>query len=132
MHESWWQRGLRWLSDDGLWPDACVLIHGDLHPGHTLVDNAGRITGILDWTDAEVGDPGQEFIECCRKFEPQFLDDLLSAYLLHGGKGWPGLRPNIEEGIAFAPMYLGLLGLDSEQPEYVERGTKALAAPTRA
>ncbi|CUU59682.1 macrolide phosphotransferase [Parafrankia irregularis] len=130
MHDSWWNRGRRWLEDDRLWPARSVLLHGDLHPGHTLVDGTGSIVGLLDWTDAEVGDPGQEFIEATRKFEPKNLARVLDAYQRHGGDVWPGLRANIEEGVAFAPMFLGLLGLDSEQPHYVERARTALAAPS--
>jgi aminoglycoside phosphotransferase (APT) family kinase protein len=32
------------------------LTHADLGPEHVLVDG-GRITGVIDWTDARIGDP---------------------------------------------------------------------------
>lgn len=28
-----------------------MLVHGDLHPRHLLVDRAGRGTGVIDWGD---------------------------------------------------------------------------------
>lgn len=31
-------------------------IHGDLYPRHLLVDDAGALTGILDWGDVQLGD----------------------------------------------------------------------------
>lgn len=120
LHRSWWERGLRWLADDRLWSPRCVFIHGDLHPGHTLVDAAGNLTGVLDWTDAEIGDPGQEFVEAARKFDPPTWDRLLEAYRRHGGPAWPGLREHVAHAIAFAPLTLGVLGLTSGRPRYVE------------
>jgi aminoglycoside phosphotransferase (APT) family kinase protein len=33
-----------------------TLIHGDLGAEHVFVD-AGRITGVIDWGDAAIGDP---------------------------------------------------------------------------
>ncbi|WP_333766836.1 macrolide 2'-phosphotransferase [Streptomyces sp. IBSBF 2435] len=130
MHSTWWERGRRWLDNDGLWSERTVLVHGDLHPGHTLVDDAGHLVGVLDWTDAEVGDPGTEFIEAARKFGPPVLDGLLAAYAAHGGPAWPGLRQHVQEGIAFAPLSLGVLGLTSEQERYVHAARTRLGVPT--
>ncbi|MFG3248879.1 macrolide 2'-phosphotransferase [Streptomyces sp. NPDC048187] len=130
MHVSWWERGLRWLADDRLWSPRCVFIHGDLHPGHTLVDGDGTLTGVLDWTDAEIGDPGQEFVEAARKFDPPTWDRLLEAYRLHDGPAWPGLRDHVRNAIAFAPLALGVLGLTSGQPRYVELARERLGVPT--
>jgi len=40
---------------EGLQP---VLTHGDLFPGNLLVDDSGRITGLLDWGNAHVTTAG--------------------------------------------------------------------------
>ncbi|MDQ1041582.1 macrolide phosphotransferase [Streptomyces sp. V3I8] len=130
MHDTWWGRGRRWLDDDALWSPRSVLVHGDLHPGHTLVDDTGNLVGVLDWSDAEVGDPGTEFVEAARKFEPSMLDDLLAAYAAHGGQTWPGLARHVREGIAFAPLTLGVLGLTSDQERYVEAARARLGVLT--
>ncbi|MGW0231642.1 aminoglycoside phosphotransferase family protein [Actinopolymorpha singaporensis] len=37
-----------------------VLLHADLHPRHVFAER-GRLTGIIDWGDATVGDPAYEF-----------------------------------------------------------------------
>jgi aminoglycoside phosphotransferase (APT) family kinase protein len=37
-------------------PTAAVLVHGDLHLRHVLVD-AGALSGVIDWGDACFGDP---------------------------------------------------------------------------
>ncbi|NEB80476.1 phosphotransferase, partial [Streptomyces sp. SID14478] len=34
-----------------------VLVHHDLKGEHLLVSQDGRVRGVLDWTDAAVGDP---------------------------------------------------------------------------
>ncbi|MDJ1132721.1 aminoglycoside phosphotransferase family protein [Streptomyces iconiensis] len=37
-----------------------VLVHSDLKGEHLLVDGAGRVSGVLDWTDAVFGDPAED------------------------------------------------------------------------
>ncbi len=44
-----------WLARD--WPTHSAFSHGDLHPGHLLLAPDARIVGVLDWTEAAVGDP---------------------------------------------------------------------------
>jgi hygromycin-B 7''-O-kinase len=38
-----------------------VLIHGDIAPQNLLADDAGDLTGIVDWGDAMCADPAAEF-----------------------------------------------------------------------
>ncbi len=47
-----------WCSalDAGAWPGAPVWVHGDLLPGNLLVRD-GRLSGVIDWSGAGVGDP---------------------------------------------------------------------------
>ncbi|MFH8614920.1 phosphotransferase family protein [Streptomyces sp. NPDC017979] len=37
-----------------------VLLHNDLKGEHLLVDEDGALTGVLDWTDAALGDPAED------------------------------------------------------------------------
>lgn len=46
-----------------------VLIHGDLGAEHVLVD-AGRITGVIDWGDAVIGDPALDLGRLMRDLGP--------------------------------------------------------------
>jgi aminoglycoside phosphotransferase (APT) family kinase protein len=48
---------------------APVLIHGDLGAEHIFVEG-GRITGVIDWGDAAIGDPGLDHGRLLRDFGP--------------------------------------------------------------
>ncbi|MFJ8230751.1 phosphotransferase family protein [Streptomyces sp. NPDC094448] len=41
-------------------PDTAVLLHNDLKGEHLLIGDDGGITGVLDWTDAALGDPAED------------------------------------------------------------------------
>ena len=41
-------------------PPRTVVLHGDLHARHLLVDEAGRATGVIDWGDVCAGDPSAD------------------------------------------------------------------------
>jgi len=41
-------------------PGTAVLVHHDLRGEHLVVSADGRVRGILDWTDAAVGDPAED------------------------------------------------------------------------
>lgn len=58
-----------------------VLSHNDLGIEHVLVDpGTGRITGILDWTDAAFTDPARDLGLILRDLGPLALDAALAAY----------------------------------------------------
>jgi aminoglycoside phosphotransferase (APT) family kinase protein len=44
------------------WPEAS-FVHDDFWPGNT-VWYRGRVTGVIDWTHAEVGDPRTDVSQC--------------------------------------------------------------------
>ncbi len=44
------------------WPEA-TFVHDDFWPGNT-VWRFGRLTGVIDWTHAEVGDPRTDVSQC--------------------------------------------------------------------
>ncbi|GGS25782.1 hypothetical protein GCM10010252_76000 [Streptomyces aureoverticillatus] len=41
-------------------PAAAVLLHNDLKGEHLLVSSAGRVSGVLDWADAVLGDAAED------------------------------------------------------------------------
>ncbi|WP_367326114.1 aminoglycoside phosphotransferase family protein [Streptomyces sp. HUAS ZL42] len=41
-------------------PAAAVLVHHDLKGEHLVVSADGRVRGVLDWTDAVIGDPAED------------------------------------------------------------------------
>jgi aminoglycoside phosphotransferase (APT) family kinase protein len=89
-----WQR---WLDDDSMWPTFTALVHGDLHPGHMLVDATGTVTGVLDWTEAKVTDPSVDLAMFHGCFGAPVLDALLAHFERAGGRTWPKLRAHAAE-----------------------------------
>ncbi|MEU6477618.1 aminoglycoside phosphotransferase family protein [Streptomyces sp. NPDC047017] len=41
-------------------PGGAVLVHHDLKGEHLMVSADGRVRGVLDWTDAVIGDPAED------------------------------------------------------------------------
>lgn len=90
----------RWLDDlatRGLWsgsaevealvactlepPDEpAVLLHGDLHLRHLLVDATGAATGVIDWGDTCLGDPSVDLSLLYAAFVGSARDAALAAY----------------------------------------------------
>ena len=116
---AWIQSGLSRLDTAERW----VLVHRDLHPGNLLLDDANRLTGVLDWTSAIVGDPVVEWTQAV-----QFPVPLLRAVI--EGYGTSAVRELFDDdalarldlycatrnlarlGLAGTPPYFGAGGRD--------------------
>lgn len=74
----------RWeghLDDDANFAFAPALIHRDLGPEHVLHDPAtGRLTGVIDWGDASIGDPAQDFTGLAAGLGEPFARAVLAHY----------------------------------------------------
>ncbi|WP_017302799.1 macrolide 2'-phosphotransferase [Spirulina subsalsa] len=92
-----WDRWQRWLDRDILWPAQTSLIHGDLHPGHILVDPQGQVTGLIDWTEARVDDRALDFAAHYQVFGRVSLDALIEQYERRGGTIWATLGDQVVE-----------------------------------
>jgi len=114
-----WQRWQAWIADDSLWPEHSALVHGDLHPGHIVVDPDGRVTGLLDWTEAEVADPTIDFTAYYAIFGEAALADLLAHYEKAGGRIWPRIIDHIAETMAAYPLQIAAFALRSGLEEYM-------------
>ena len=95
-----WQR---WIEDDAMWPAHTALSHGDLHPGHLLLDESGAICGILDWTEARVGDPGIDLAMMFRCFGRDALDVIVDSFVANGATTWPRVIDHAIERAAVFP-----------------------------
>ena len=62
-----------------------ALVHGDLGPDHILV-GSGRIAGVIDWSDACVGDLAIDLAWPLHATPPAFSEALLRAYAPGGVK----------------------------------------------
>ncbi len=57
-----------------------VVVHGDLHARHVLVDRAGAAAGVIDWGDVCAGDPSIDLSIAFGTFVGGARDALLDAY----------------------------------------------------
>jgi len=59
--------------------DGRVLVHGDLHARHVLVDGE-RPSGVIDWGDTAVGDPAVDLMVAWAAFAPAERAAFWAAY----------------------------------------------------
>lgn len=84
-------RARAYLNANPIAPDRQgVLLHGDLWPGHVLVDLEGRAVGVIDFGDLEIGDKAKDLVglvvwQPARLAEIAPLEDLARAwsYAIH-------------------------------------------------
>jgi aminoglycoside phosphotransferase (APT) family kinase protein len=57
-----------------------VLAHGDLYVRHLLVDDEGRLSGVIDWGDLHRGDPAVDLSVGWSFLPPEARDAFLRAY----------------------------------------------------
>jgi len=79
-------RAVDWVRDNARRPPAAFprplrLTHDDLSPEHLLVDpETGELVGILDWSDAILGDPARDFAPLVAWHRWAFADQVLRNY----------------------------------------------------
>lgn len=95
--EQLWKRWQAWIHNDVLWPKHSALVHGDLHAGHTLVNRSGSVTGVIDWTEAHVTDPAEDFTPYLAVFGEKALERFIAAYGAAGGQVWPNMLEHVVE-----------------------------------
>ncbi|TQL69612.1 phosphotransferase family enzyme [Nocardioides albertanoniae] len=92
------------------------LAHGDLGPAHLLVD-AGRISGVIDWTDSCLRDPAIDLAWVLNGTPETFRRGVREAY-----------RPSDDDGRRaliwhrLGPWHEVLHGVDRGDPGFVESG----------
>ena len=99
-----------WLNDASFWPEHSVLTHGEVYPGHTMVSDSA-ITGLIDWTTAEVGDPARDLSVQQSLASPESFEITLEHYHRGGGRTWPRFiehcrRLNSTDALTFAQFAL--------------------------
>jgi aminoglycoside 2''-phosphotransferase len=99
---------------------AAVLVHGDLRPEHVLVDD-GRITGVLDWSDARAGDPAKDLVWPLLETTPDVAAAVVAAY-------GADLTQRARDWRAVAPCYAVVHGLDTGDAALVRASLAHLAA----
>lgn len=106
------ERWSAWLAEDTYWPPRSVLTHGEIYPGHTLVED-DRITAIIDWTTAAIGDPARDLMFHQVSAPPHAFEVTLAHYVAGGGAVWPRLAEHCAEMFSAAPLAYGLYALET-------------------
>jgi aminoglycoside phosphotransferase (APT) family kinase protein len=75
--EPWVRAALDDAPDDG---GARVLTHSDLAPEHVLVDGDGRLTAVIDWSDARISDPAIDLAGAWLFRDASFAERVLDRY----------------------------------------------------
>jgi len=98
-----------------------ALLHADLGAEHILC-RGETVTGVIDWSDARVGDPALDFAWLLHGAGEPFAQALLSAYTERGGQVADGLRERALYFHRLGPWHEVLHGLETNQPELVSSG----------
>lgn len=115
----------QFLDDDANWQFTACLTHADLGPDHILYDAPTEaITGIIDWGDAEVGDPAMDFAGFLGDYGPAFTDATLAAY---GNEIDPALRQRAQFYADILCYRETLYGLYTNDPAHVQMGLAEIA-----
>lgn len=106
-----------------------VLLHRDLAVEHILCDPArGRITGVIDWGDASVGDPAFDFTGLFMECGERATRAVLEAY---GGPKDPGMMERAHFYANIAPFYGIIYGRKLSHPEWTQQGMTRLRSLVR-
>lgn len=118
VNEDLWNRWQSWLENDQLWPQETAFIHGDLHPGHILIDETAHVTGFIDWTEARFDDPAHDFVAHLAAFGEDALKELIVSYKKAGGYVWPLMFEHIHELAAAYPVAIAEYAIKSGSEEF--------------
>lgn len=99
------------------------LLHGDLAAEHVLLDAAGVPVGLIDWSDACLGDPARDLGGLLHWGGEPLLDAALTAY----GPVAPEVRDRARWYAACRAVADIRFGHERGRPVYVAAGRAALA-----
>jgi aminoglycoside phosphotransferase (APT) family kinase protein len=106
--------------------DRVALIHNDLAAEHVLVDpDRGTVTGVIDWSDAAIGDPVADFAGFFHWGGERLVDAVLTNY--SGRLDAAALRRARYLAACRGAMDVAF-GVERDRPEYVTSGLRALHA----
>ncbi|HAL49693.1 MAG: hypothetical protein FI707_05310 [SAR202 cluster bacterium] len=69
------------LDDDENFSFVPALVHADLGPEHIICDyGQSRVVGVIDWEDAQIGDPAMDVTGMLNEMGEAFAKDVLEHY----------------------------------------------------
>ncbi|QIW21391.1 macrolide 2'-phosphotransferase MphL [Bacillus thuringiensis] len=97
INQNLWDRWQAWLAEESFWPSHVGVKHGDIHPGHILIDKKNNVTGLIDWTEVGIADISIDFTSHYLLFGKDGLIKLINSYDNAGGKTWSRMDEHIIE-----------------------------------
>jgi len=120
MRENLETRWRRWVDSDEYWPGFTSFVHGDLYAGHILSDPLGNVTGMIDWSEAQISDPSMDFSGHLAVFDEQSLQLLITEYEKQGGRVWKKMLEHCLERHAASPLKYGVYALKTNLDEHIQ------------
>jgi aminoglycoside phosphotransferase (APT) family kinase protein len=108
------------------WPEA-TFVHDDFWPGNTVWQR-GRLTGVIDWTHAEVGDPRTDVSQCRIDLSLILNLDAAEAFL----SAYQSMAPRPLPQVWYFDLFRGLRALLSYEhwlEGYHDAGLSYVTAP---
>jgi aminoglycoside phosphotransferase (APT) family kinase protein len=107
-----------YLSDERSFRFRPALVHADLGPEH-LLWNGERLTAVIDWSDARIGDRALDFAWLLHGPDESFAETLVRHYA-------PAVDADFRRRARFyhrlGPWHEVVYGLDGGAPEFVASG----------
>ncbi len=106
--------------------DLCV-VHADLGPAHILCREKG-VSGVIDWSDAQLGDPAIDFGWSLHGVSSGFAEALQQAYARAGGQFDDAFCARARFYHRLGPWYEVIYGLDQHAPRFIDSGLAGVRA----
>lgn len=128
INKNLWARWQAWLAEDSFWPSFVGVRHGDLHPGHILIDQNNYVTGLIDWSEVGIADVSADFMAHQLLFGKDGLTKLINAYDNAGGKTWSRMDDHIIELLTTSAITVAEYAQVSGLKDMYEAATHMLAS----
>jgi aminoglycoside phosphotransferase (APT) family kinase protein len=105
-----------------------VLVHGDLGAEHVFVDDEGSITGVIDWSDAVLGDPALDLGLVLRDLGPDAGEVAVARYVARApdGADIAGVLPRARFLARVRALEDLAYGVDEDAPLYRDNALRAI------
>ncbi|MGZ4314937.1 MAG: phosphotransferase family protein [Gaiellaceae bacterium] len=103
------------------------LVHADLGPAHLLC-SGGTLTGVIDWTHAQIGDPAFDLGWPLHGAVERFAAAVRASYEANGGAPSDALYERALACHRLGPWYEVLYGLDRGEERFVASGVEGVRA----
>lgn len=117
-----WIEAFDALGPDGGGPGPETVVHGDLYARHLVVDDRGRIRGVIDWGDVHRGDPAVDLMVAFGFLPAAARDGFFEAY----GPVDPATRRAARRRALFHAVAVAWYAAEDDDPALAAEGRRSL------